>query len=200
MKSIVKLFAAAVLAFTGSVAVAQDRFVNVSPPQPTEPNKIEVLEFFSYGCPHCAVIEPMVADWKKGLPSDVVFTSVPVAFNAGMKPLQQLYYTLEALKRQDLHSKVFEAIHKENKRIFTKDAIVNWAAEQGLDRATFLATMDSFGVTSKMTRADQLVQGYAIRGTPSIAVGGRFVTSPSEAGGYKETLDVASDLIKRAGS
>lgn len=200
MKSIFKLFAAALFAVSGSVAMAQETYVNVNPPQPTEPGKIEVLEFFSYGCPHCAVLEPMVAEWKKDLPSDVAFSSVPVAFNAGMKPLQQLFYTLQALGREDLHAEVFKAIHADGKRIFTKDAIVDWAAAQGLDRATFLATMDSFGVASKMTRADQLVQGYAIRGTPSIAVDGRFVTSPTEAGGYQQTLEVASELIGRAGS
>nr|WP_227870658.1 thiol:disulfide interchange protein DsbA/DsbL [Orrella marina] len=200
MKSIVKLFAAAIFAVSGSVAFAQETYVNVNPPQPTEPGKIEVLEFFSYGCPHCAVLEPMVAEWKKDLPSDVTFSSVPVAFNAGMKPLQQLFYTLQALGREDLHPEVFNAIHSDGKRIFTKEAIVDWAASQGLDRSAFLATMDSFGVASKMTRADQLVEGYVIRGTPSIAVDGRFVTSPTEAGGYQQTLEVASELIERAGS
>lgn len=200
MKSIVKMFAAAVFAVSGSVAFAQETYVNVNPPQPTEPGKIEVLEFFSYGCPHCAVLEPMVAQWKQDLSPDVTFSSVPVAFNAGMKPLQQLFYTLQALGREDLHAEVFKAIHSDGKRIFTKDAIVDWAVSQGLDRSTFLATMDSFGVASKMTRADQLVEGYAIRGTPSIAVDGRFVTSPTEAGGYQQTLEVASELIERAGS
>lgn len=197
MKSIFRMFMVAVLAVSGTVAFAQQRFVNVNPPQPTEPGKVEVLEFFSYGCPHCAVLEPMVAEWKKSLPGDVVFHAVPVAFNAGMRPLQQLYYALEAVGRLDLHPKVFEAIHNERKRIFTKDAIVDWAAQQGLDRKSFEAAMDSFGVASKIKRADQLVQGYGVRGTPSIAVGGRFLTSPSEAGGYKETLEVASELIER---
>ena len=196
MKSMFKLFVAAVFAVSGSVALAQQKFVNVNPPQSTEPGKVEVLEFFSYGCPHCAVLEPMVQEWKKDLPGNVAFHSVPVAFNAGMKPLQQMYYALEALGRTDLHSKVFQAIHQENKRIFTKDAIVDWAAAQGLDRASFEAAMTSFGVTSKIKRADQLVEGYGVRGTPSIAVGGRFLTSPTEAGGYKETLEVASELIK----
>ncbi len=181
------------------VALAQsaERFVNVNPPQPTEPGKIEVLEFFAYTCPHCAVLEPLVREWKQTLPSDVAFSSVPVAFNQAMKPFQYFYYALEAVDRLDLHPQFFIALHQEKKRLFTKDAMINWAVDQGVDRAQFTAAMDSFGVKSKASRADQLAKGYAIQGTPSIAVNGRYVTSPSEAGGYQESLDVASQLIRR---
>lgn len=182
----------------GVAAQSADKFVNVNPPQPTEPGKVEVLEFFSYGCPHCAVLEPLVSEWKKTLPGAVSFKSVPVAFNASMKPLQYLYYALEAVGRPDLHPKVFATIHQEKKRIFTRDAIVDWAASQGLDRAKFAAAMDSFGVQSKAQRADQLVKGYAVQGTPSIAVAGRYLTSPTEAGGYRETIAEADKLVQRS--
>lgn len=192
------LFLSVVCFAGGAVAQSADKFVNVNPPQPTEPGKVEVLEFFSYGCPHCAVLEPMVTEWKKALPSAVSFKSVPVAFNASMKPLQQLYYALEAVGRDDLHPKVFAAIHQEKKRIFTRDAIIDWVATQGVDRAKFAAAMDSFGVQSKAQRADQLVKGYAVQGTPSIAVAGRYMTSPSEAGGYRETIAEADKLVKRS--
>jgi len=198
LKLFVKLFAVAAMAVSATVAVAQEKYVHVNPPQPTEPGKIEVVEFFSYGCPHCAVMEPMVVEWKKDLPGNVVYTAVPVAYNAGMKPLQQLYYTLEALGRTDLHPKVFDAIHNQGKRIFTKEAIIDWVAAEGVDKATVASTMDSFGVNSKTARADQMVKGYGVRGTPSFAVAGRYMTSPTEAGGYKQTLEVVSDLIKQA--
>jgi thiol:disulfide interchange protein DsbA len=169
----------------------------VNPPQPTEPGKTEVLEFFSYACSHCAVIEPLLEKWKKTIPSDVVVKFVPVAFNASMKPLQQLFYSLEALDRLDLHGKVFHAIHEERKRLFTKPDIVAWVATQGVDRAKFESVYDSFGVVSKSGRADQLVTAYKVQGTPSMAVGGRFLTSPSEAGGYQETIDVTDSLIRQ---
>ncbi|NDY82412.1 thiol:disulfide interchange protein DsbA/DsbL [Orrella sp. NBD-18] len=175
------------------------KFSEINPAQPTEPGKIEVLEFFAYSCPHCAVLEPMTAKWTKTLPSDVVVRQVPVAFNAGMKPLQNLYYALEALNRLDLHPKVFAAIHQEKKRLFTKPEIVTWAVSQGLDKAKFESTFDSFGVQSKSTRAEQLTNAYRIQGTPSLAVGGKFITSPSEAGGYQETIDVAAGLVKQLG-
>ncbi len=175
----------------------QGKFVEVKPPQPTEPGKVEVLEFFSYGCPHCAVLEPMVSEWAKKQPPDVVVRHVPVAFNAGMKPLQQLYFSLEALNRQDLHPKVFAAIHQEKKKIFTKPAIMDWVAGQGVDRAKFESMFDSFGVQSKIQRANQLVQDYKIDGTPTLAVAGQYLTSPSSAGGYRESVVEADALVKR---
>jgi len=178
-------------------AAAKGKFIELTPAQATEPGKIEVIDFFSYGCGHCAAIEPLLAKWAKGQPADVVVRGVPVAFNAGMKPLQRLYYTLEALNRLDLHPKVFKAIHQEKKRLFTKAEIKSWIATQGVDAEKFDAAYESFGVSSKASRADQIVTAYRIQGTPSVAVGGRFVTSPSEAGGYQQTLDVAGDLIRQ---
>lgn len=189
------LFSAGSLA--QGAAPAKGRFIELTPAQVTEPGKTEVLDFFSYGCGHCAAIEPLLVKWTKTLPADVVVRGVPVAFNAGMKPLQRLYYALEALNRLDLHPKVFKAIHQEKKRLFTKAEIKSWIATQGVDAEKFDAVYESFGVSSKATRADQLVTAYRIQGTPSVAVGGRFVTSPAEAGGYQQTLDVAGDLIRQ---
>ena len=176
-------------------APAKAKYVELSPAQPTEPGKIEVQEFFSYACSHCAVIEPLLQKWMKTVPADVVVKHVPVAFNASMKPLQRLYYTLEAMDRLDLHMKVFDAIHEQKKRLFTKAEITTWIVSQGVDRAKFEAAFESFGVSSKAGRADQLVTAYRVQGTPTMSVAGRFVTSPSEAGGYQETIDVASGLI-----
>lgn len=196
------LFMAVSLLFSAGVAAqgvsaAKGKFMELTPAQATEPGKVEVLEFFSYGCGHCAAIEPLLEKWIKAQPAGVVVRGVPVAFNASMKPLQRLYYALEALNRLDLHPKVFKAIHQEKKRLFTKAEIKSWIATQGVDAEKFDAAYESFGVSSKANRADQLVTAYRIQGTPTVAVGGRFVTSPSEAGGYQQTLDVASDLIRQ---
>ena len=194
---LITLFSFGNTTFAQTTAETNAKFVNVNPPQPTEPGKIEVLEFFSYGCPHCAVLEPMVQTWRKTLPSDVAFYGVPVAFNAGMKPLQYLYYALDAVGRSDLHPLVFKAIHDDKKRIFTEPAIVDWVASQGVDKTQFQAAFNSFGVQSKAQRADQLAKAYGLQGTPSIAVAGRFMTSPSEAGGYQQTVDEANRLINQ---
>jgi len=199
LKIVSAILTVGLMSVSGAVsAQAPNQYVNVSPPQSTEPGKVEVLEFFSYGCPHCAIVDPMLTEWKKTLPSDVVMYSVPVAFNAAMKPLQKLFYALKAIDRPDLHTKVFEAIHQEKKRIFKQPAILDWAETQGVDPDELAAVMDSFGVNSKAQRADQLAKAYAIRGTPSLAVDGRYLTSPSEAGGYQEMIDVADSLVKRS--
>ena len=196
------MLVACVMALFSATLLAQGapggkKYVELSPVQPTEPGKVEVLEFFAYSCPHCAALEPLLEKWIKSLPPDVVVRRVPVAFNGSMRPLQQLYYSLEAMDRMDLNAKAFKAIHEEKKRVFTKPDIIAWVAEQGVDRAKFEAMFDSFGVTSKVGRADQLVNAYKIEGTPSIAVAGRYVVSPSETGGYQQTIDQADVLVRQ---
>lgn len=178
----------------------QQPYRAVSPALPSDtPGKIEVLEFFAYTCPHCAAMEPVVEEWLKTAPSDVVLKQVPIAFNAGMKPLQQLYYTLQVLGRNDLHSKVFNAIHIEKKRLFTRDAMVDWAVAQGVDRDKFLAVFDSFAVQSQVQRADQLTRAYNIDATPFFAVGGKYLTSPVMAGNsYEAAIQEVDKLIPMA--
>ena len=144
-------------------------------------------------------MEPLVEDWAKTAPPDVVLKQVPIAFNAGMKPLQQLYFTLIALERPDLHAKVFTAIHGEHKRLIDKKAMGEWAAAQGVDRAKFDSVFDSFSVQTQVQRANQLADAYRIEGTPSFAVGGKFMTSPVMAGNsYEGALKEVTRLIPTA--
>lgn len=173
-------------------------FDTLDPVQPSDTQgKVEVLEFFAYTCPHCAKIEPLVTKWRATLPDTVAFKGVPVAFNASMKDLQKLYYALEAVDRLDLHDAVFKAIHEENKQLFKADDIIAWVAAQGVDRQAFTDAFNSFGVQTKITRADELVKAYHIDGTPSIAIGGRYVTSPSHTGSYQGAIDEADKLLKQ---
>lgn len=178
-------------------ADAQGQYATLDQAQPSDtPGKIEVLEFFAYTCPHCAAIEPMVEKWVKTLPPNVVFRSVPVAFNASMADLQKLYYTLDAMGRLDLHPAVFKAIHEEHKPIYDQKAITDWAVSQGLDRAKFTAVFTSFGVQSKVTRANEQAKSYQIEGTPSISVDGKYVTSPSMTQSYEGTIKEAQKLVE----
>lgn len=173
-------------------------FDTLDPVQPSDtPGKVEVLEFFAYTCPHCAKIEPMVEKWRKTLPDTVVFKGVPVAFNASMKDLQKTYYALEAVGRLDLHAAVFKAIHQDNKQLFKADAIIDWVAAQGVDRKAFTDAFNSFGVQTKVTRADELAKAYKIDGTPSFAIGGKYVTSPSHTGSYQGAIDETDKLMKQ---
>lgn len=172
-----------------SHAQTQQRYVTIEPAQPSDTTgKVEVLEFFAYTCPHCYSMEPLTAKWSQTLPDNVAFRRVPVAFNAGMADLQKLYFALEALGRLDLHEKVFNTIHRQRKRIYDFDAIADWIETQGVERQQFEAAFKSFGINSKVARANELAKNYNIEGTPSLAVGGRYVTSPSMAGSYEGTV------------
>lgn len=161
-------------------------------------DKVEVLEFFAYSCPHCAVMEPLVDKWAGTLGDDVVLKRVPVAFNAGMGDLQRTYFVLEALDRLDLHPKLFAAIHQEKRPVFDKKAIRKWAESEGIDGADFDNAFDSFGVQTKANRANDLIRLYQIQGTPSLAVAGKYVTSPAYTNSYEDTLNVAEALIKQS--
>ena len=168
-------------------------------PQPVEnKGKVEVIEFFWYGCPHCYDFEPELIGWAKRQPKDVVFKRVPVAFRDDFMPHSQLFYTLEALGKGDaLHEKVMYAMHKENKRLLTESEIADWAAAQGIDRNTFLATYRSFAVTSKARAARQLADAYRIDGVPTIVMQGKYVTSPSIAGTKAKAIGVMDYLEEK---
>ena len=171
-------------------------YVTIQPAQPSDTaGKVEVLEFFAYSCPHCHTMEPMTERWSQTLPENVAFKRVPVAFNAGMADLQKLFYSLEALDRLDLHEKVFQAIHRQRKRIYNFDAIADWIETEGVDRQQFQAAFQSFGINNKVARANELAKNYNIEGTPSLAVGGRYVTSPSMTGSYEETIAEAQKRL-----
>nr|WP_306669789.1 thiol:disulfide interchange protein DsbA/DsbL [Allopusillimonas soli] len=182
-----------------SAAQAADPYVTLDVAQPSDTaGKIEVLEFFAYSCPHCAHMEPMVEKMLPSLPDNVVFRGVPVAFNASMADLQRLYYSLQALDRMDLHSKVFDAIHKDHDRIYTADAITDWIVKQGVDRKAFEDVFNSFGINTKLQRANELAEAYKIEGTPSFAVAGKYVTSPSMTGSYEGTIEEVEKLVAKA--
>lgn len=143
-------------------------------------NKVEVTEFFGYFCPHCNALEPVLVDWVKKQGDKIVFKRVPVAFRDTMVPQQKLYYTLETMGRvEDLHPKVFQAIHVQRQSLDTDAAITDFMVKQGVDKQKFLDVYNSFGVQSKAKRASQLMQAYQVDGVPLLAVDGRFLTSPS---------------------
>lgn len=154
--------------------------------------KIEVNEFFSYGCIHCFRFETAFEKWISQQSADVVVRRVHVAFNAQFVPWQQMYYALEALGMVDqLHQKFFKAIHEERKRLTNANAIADWVGEQGVDKAKFTAAYNSFGVAGKAKRAAQLQDAYMVEGTPAVTVGGRFYIP----GQGDRTLAIASSLV-----
>lgn len=166
--------------------------------QPTrDPKRVEVLEFFAYGCSHCNAFEPVLDAWQKKLPQDILFRRIPVAFREGAMVLhQKLYFALEALDMVDrMHHKVFEAIHAQKQRLDTEEEIGAFARKNGVDRSRLLETMNSFAVAGRIKQASQLANGYGIEGTPSMGVHGRWLTSGSHAGSNAKSLVVVEYLI-----
>lgn len=200
------LFAAMSLALIGAAGAATLQvgrdYDLLSSPQPTESRgKVEVIEFFSYMCPHCAHFEPVLAKWVKALPKDVVFRRVPVIFRPQWEAPAKLYYTLEALGELDkLHGAAFDAIHGQGLNLMTDSAVIDWAASKGIDRKKFSDVYGSFTVQSKMLRAKQMQAAYNIPGVPALVVAGKYRTPDNFSGGHEGMLQLADGLIAKARS
>jgi thiol:disulfide interchange protein DsbA len=190
----------AVPAWSQGAPAEGTQFTKIDPPVPSQaPGKVEVLEFFSYACPHCNAFEPTLDAWAKKLPPDVVFRRVPVPFLMNAENFQRTYYALESLGMVDtMQRKVFAAVHVDRIRLDSPNDVAALVAKNGGDSAKFLDAMKSFGVANGVTRAKKMTADYKIDSVPSIAVQGRFVTSPAQAGGPEKALQVADFLIQRA--
>ncbi|MES2246947.1 MAG: thiol:disulfide interchange protein DsbA/DsbL [Pseudomonadota bacterium] len=162
--------------------------------------KVEVVEFFSYNCPHCNDFEPSLEAWVKAAPKEVAFRRIPVPFVGNdVEAKQRLYFTLEAMgKLEEYHPKVFAAIHAQRQNLNGEANIQAWAERAGLDGAKFKETFASFGVASKARRASQQTEAYKVAGVPALAVAGRWYVDGETAGSMAKVLQVATFLIGEA--
>ncbi len=183
----------------GAVPVEGTQYVRLSPPLPVPQGKIEVIEFFWYGCPHCNAFEPSLDAWQKNLPADVAFRRVPVAFRP--EPFvahQKIFYALEAMDLVGtMHRKVFYAIHHDRRRLDKPDDISAFMAKNGVDPVKFMANFNSFSTAAKARQAAQLAADYKIDGVPAIGVQGRYYTSAALANGAENSLAIADYLIQK---
>jgi thiol:disulfide interchange protein DsbA len=182
----------------GRAPQAGREYLALDTPAPVDApaGRIEVVEFFWYNCPHCHAFEPTLETWIKRVPKDVAVRRVPVAFRSDFQPQQRLYYALEAMGLvSQLHAKVFHAIHVERKRLEKPEAILEWVASQGVDKAKFAEQFNSFSTASKATRATQLTAAYRVEGVPAMGVAGRFYTDGSMARGMEHVLQVVDYLV-----
>ena len=176
-------------------------YIKLAKPAPTSAGagKVEVVEFFWYSCPHCNAFEPTFAAWKNQAPADVVVHRVPVAFNASFVPQQKLYYALEGMgKLDELHTRVFRAIHIEKQKLAKDDEIFAWIAKQGVDAAKFKDIYGSFSVSNQIRRASQLQDAYGVEGVPSMGVAGKYYTDGTMAGSMQTVLQVVDYLTTTA--
>ncbi len=172
-------------------------YVRLAQPQPVPPGKIEVLEFFWYGCPHCNAFEPTVEAWAKKLPADVIFRRVPVAFrDEPFVAHQKIYYALEGLDLvETMNRKVFYAIHNDRMRLDKVEDIAAFMGKNGVDAAKFTGMFNSFSVQTKANQARKLAEAYRIDGVPAMGIHGRYFTSATLAGSADRALAVTDYLV-----
>jgi thiol:disulfide interchange protein DsbA len=197
-KLIRNLFVAAALLVGGAAFAAEagKDYTMLSPARPTNTSKIEVLEFFFYGCSHCFHLHPLLSSWEKSIPKDVELTLVPVVFRDSWEPMARTFYALEALGQlPQLHDPLFQAWNVGKVELSDEAEILNFVTPRGVDRAKFSAAYNSFTMQSKVVRAKQMLRTYAIQSTPTIVVDGKYVInglSPTD------TIRVLNDVIALA--
>ena len=194
LAKIARIAAALWIAAAGA-ALAQMPFKVINPAQPTEPDKIEVIEFFWYGCPHCYHLEPVIGAWEKSLQKDVVFKRVP-ATSGGWQSLAQMFYTVEAMGLQEqLHTKIFEAIHRDKVNLANARIRDEWLQKQGVDPKKYAEVEKSFSVATKLQRAKQLAEAYKVDSVPQIIVNGKFLVNAESAGGQERMIPAVDSAI-----
>lgn len=177
---------------------AKPGYEAVSPPQATaNPAKIEVIEFFWYGCPHCFSFEPSLKAWLKTKPENVEFIRIPAVFNEQWGKHAKAYYVAEALGVLDkVHDPLFDGVQAK-KELETEDQLAKFFAEHGVKEAEFRETYNSFMVDTKMRQAPEIAAKYGIDGVPAIIVNGKYRTTGSLAGTQEKMIDVMNELIKK---
>ncbi|MFW5450548.1 MAG: thiol:disulfide interchange protein DsbA/DsbL [Methylophagaceae bacterium] len=167
--------------------------------QPTsDEDIIEVVELFSYSCPHCFRLDPQITEWKKTLPDNVKFVHVPAIFRDSWLQLAKVFYAAEATgDLEKLHPLIFNAIHVDKKRLTTETELLDFVAEQGIDRDAFEKTMNSFSVKSKVQKALVMSRTSGITGVPSMIVNGKYRTDATAAGSAEAIFDVVDYLIQQ---
>ena len=183
----------------GAPAEGKD-YVKLGQPLAVAPGKIEVVEFFWYGCPHCNAFEPSLEGWVKKLPGDVAFRRVPVAFrDEPYVAHQRIFYALDEMKLvEQMHRKVFFAVHNDHQRLDKPAEIAAFMAKNGVDGNQFLSHYNGFSMQAKLAQASQLAKAYRIDGVPTLGVHGRYFTSPSLAGSHERALAVADWLVQQS--
>jgi thiol:disulfide interchange protein DsbA len=186
-------------------------YVTLAQPQPVQAagKKVEVIEFFMYHCPHCNALEPQFEQWVKKQGDNIVLKRVHFPFTGPNDPEAHLYLTLEAMGKVDeMHAKVFKAIHQDRIRMKDDATVIDWASRNGVDRAAFTNTWNSFGVMTKLRGLSRIVEAYKVDGAPTFVIDGKYQTSPAkvyeavkannEPQLFSATLQVMDALVAKA--
>ena len=198
--------AALLLALAAAGAQAQSTpqlgrdYTRLEPPRAvTSGGKIEVIEFFYYGCPVCYELEPKLSRWYFNGPDSVALRRVPALSSDNWDNFAKLFYTLEAMGQLSrLHWPVYDNFHFNGAKLNEEEAMASWVSHNGLDKQKFIDTYRSPAIQAKLAAAREMTQNYDIRGVPSIVVDGKFVTSARMTGGTSELMQVVEQLVSMA--
>ena len=200
MNKLIKGWLIAIALFANGAAWADAQlgkdYSLLNPAQPASTKKIEVLEFFFYGCSHCFHLHPLLNKWEKTIPKDVELTYVPTVFRDSWEPMANTFYALESMgQQQQLHDPLYRAWNEENMALTDVDKIADFVAKHGVDRAKFTAAYNSFAMQSKVTRAKQMIRSYNISGTPTLVVDGKYVIEGLQP---EDTIRALKEVIAMA--
>ena len=205
MKTVTRWMFALMLPMLVSMTACADAYtqgqdyIELSNPQPTTSGeKIEVVELFWYGCPHCYHLDPFLEDWVASKPDDVEFVRMPAVLGKRWGLLAKAYYTAELLGVVDkIHLALFKALHEDKKKINDEAALQDFFVDQGVSAEDFKNTFNSFAVNVKVNNARQVTRRYAITGVPTIIVNGKYSTSPGLARSNEGVIKVMNYLIEK---
>ena len=168
----------------------------LNPAQPTSGKKIEVLEFFFYGCSHCYDLHPPLSAWEKTMPKDVELIYVPTIFRDSMESMARTLYALESIGQlHKVHEALYRAWNVDKIQLYDEASIGDFVAKQGVDKAKFSAAYNSFSMQSRVARAKQMVRSYNVRGTPTLVVDGKYLISGLHPA---DTIRVLNEVVGMA--
>jgi len=207
-KTSLLLMVACLLGFASSVAHAQlkpgpqlrPNFVRLEPPRPVPAgDRIELIEFFYYGCPVCYELQPKLTRWLVNAPADVVLRRVPALATASWETFARLFYALEALGEIDrLHWPVYDNFHFDNINLSDETVMAEWVGRNGIDRQKFVEAYGSPEIQARVVAAREMVRMYEVKGVPGFVVDGRFLTSAGMAGSTDALMPLVDKLIDMA--
>ena len=189
-------------AFTGISCAAEyqegKHYKRIDTQKTSNPDNIEVLEFFWYGCPHCYQFEPHIKQWKKSKPANVDFYRVPATFRPLWTLHARAYYALEMMGQlEKVHPYMFAEIHNNKNMLDSIDKLAKFVSKHGVDSSEFVDTMNSFTVENNLRKATKNVSNYKINGVPAIAVNGKYLVTGSMAGNYDNMIKIMQYLIEK---
>lgn len=169
-----------------------------NPVRTADPSKVEVVEIFWYGCPHCYQLEPLTQAWKKNLAEDVDFKYMPAVFGRNWLAHAKAFHVADILGVEDkLHSDMFNAIHQDGKRMNSEDQLAQFFTNYGISEDEFRKQYNSFAVNSRLSQADAKIRAYGARGVPGLIVNGKYLVTAATAGGNNNIYSVVDFLIEQ---